>query len=128
MKKLFIDFGHLITDRLVDDCRREGVEILHRSSDFVSDYKSAIAEFDAVAFYFSKRHTKFATLLGVLSSTKADNDKVQIIIDASDLTEEEQEVFDDIVDIVSDYTNVVITDDADDCRTFIRNFALKKDE
>jgi len=79
-------------------------------------------EFHKILFIFNKKNVDFSAVLKFISSVKNCSSEVFVLIDASEFTEEDNERVDEIIQTLSDYVTVLITDDQKDMDRFLKTY------
>lgn len=77
---------------------------------------------DLVIIYLNKETFNITSILSLLALSKKDVSKLCLIINTSDLTKEEEVLFDDIIEEVTDFISCIITDTYDDLDKIMVNY------
>ena len=93
----------------------------------INDFKAKNKEivdgnYENILFVITKTNFNIELILNIIQAYKH-HDNVNILIDACDFTEEENETFDEIVEYLTGDVNVMINDDIDEIREFIKSYA-----
>ena len=79
-------------------------------------------DFFQILFIFNKKNVDFTSVLKFISTVRNYNSEVFVLIDASEFTEEDNERVDEIIETMSDYVTVLITDDKKDMDCFLKTY------
>lgn len=77
--------------------------------------------FDKIIFILSKDNVDFKSGIDLIYSNVLYND-VLVIIDASNFTDEENLKFDSVIEYLSDYVDILISDDQSDIDNYFKKF------
>ena len=71
---------------------------------------NAINKEDLIIILLNRETFNISSILSLLSLAKEEVSKIALFIDASDLTKEEEVLFDDLIEEITDFISCIITD------------------
>lgn len=114
MRVTLINFNNDLSTSIAERCKDDFIttkpnDILKiNASTIVSN---AINKEDLIIVLLNKETFNITSILSLLSLAKEEVSKISLFIDASDLTKEEEVLFDDLIEEITDFVSCIITDD-----------------
>lgn len=113
MRITLINFSNDISTIIAERCKDDFIttkpnEILKINASTI--VVNAINKEDLIIILLNRETFNISSILSLLSLAKEEVSKIALFIDASDLTKEEEVLFDDLIEEITDFISCIITD------------------